>query len=639
MRRQDPGHASSASSQDTDTSPQREDRCWSVLVNDKQFGPLDFSHLAKLAREGALKPDSLVWRAGLQTWVAAETVGGLFAPAAAPTRKDAGLAEISLSPADRLPHVPTDDAVTDGPIQPPAAGPEAKRANYFLRHWRGELSLPVSYWLNGWLANLVTIGVVTAIAANLNLRDDFVPALSLMSVVSIWLAIGLILGWQVVGTWRAAIKYRAQGKTFWGGAAQVLLIIAVIRTLFEFGQTGIPQIREFYDIMAGDARVGKYTFRVLRDGQELEFAGGISFGAAKEFERFLDAMGGVRLIHLNSTGGRIREAQKMGDLIRSRKLGTYVSNECLSACTIIFLSGQERLVSADASIGFHQPYFPGLTADERRSTIAAEEARLRALGLSAEFAHKANQAPPDAMWFPSTSELIAEKVATRLVDADAFALSGFAPSEVNDADIEQEILKNDVYAAIHTIDPPTYEKILAQFRDGLRLGRTMSEVKIRISPHLYRTFLQLLPDAPNDDLIAYAQFMETQISALNNANAADCYYYMHPEKTDARRYTAIRETYKELVAEQLKMEARVILGAGRAHDHVPIENQVPPRLSQIYSALQDRFGADAQLLRADYVAPEKYGAYCQAISSMYSDILKLPHQDAATILRYLVVSK
>ena len=49
------------------------------------------------------------------------------------------------------------------------------------------------------------------------------------------------------------------------------------------GNSGLPQINELYNIFAGDQELGKYSFRVLRDGEELELSGGITFGAAKEF--------------------------------------------------------------------------------------------------------------------------------------------------------------------------------------------------------------------------------------------------------------------------------------------------------------------------------------------------------------------
>ena len=208
------------------------------------------------------------------------------------------------------------------------------------------------------------------------------------------------VSWQVVGTWKSATNYQIQNpKKYWGLAAKVVLVLAVLRTLYALGYTGIPQIKEYYEIYAGDESVGKHNFRVLRNGQELEFTGGISFGVAKEFAQFLTAMGALRTVHLNSIGGRISEAQRIGALVKAKGLDTYVVGQCLSACTIVFLSGRNRLIAPGAKLGFHQPNFPGLTDDERKRFVAEEKSRLRQLGVSATFAKRANTASPEDMWF------------------------------------------------------------------------------------------------------------------------------------------------------------------------------------------------------------------------------------------------
>ena len=72
------------------------------------------------------------------------------------------------------------------PPLPPPLPPEASR-NYFLRHWRGELSLPVSYWVNGILGGLL-IGITVAVLAVITHRQgEARPLLWLFNLVAIWL--------------------------------------------------------------------------------------------------------------------------------------------------------------------------------------------------------------------------------------------------------------------------------------------------------------------------------------------------------------------------------------------------------------------------------------------------------------------
>jgi len=135
----------------------------------------------------------------------------------------------------------------------------------------------------------------------------------------------------------------------------------------------------------------------------------------QELERFLNAMAGVRSVRLNSTGGRILEAQKMSDMIRSRDLATVVAVDCLSACTIVFLGGKERVMLPSARLGFHQPAFRGMTAADRSAAIATEQLRLQGFGLSRAFAARATSALPSGMWYPDRDELVRERVVTRVI--------------------------------------------------------------------------------------------------------------------------------------------------------------------------------------------------------------------------------
>jgi hypothetical protein len=302
-------------------------------------------------------------------------------------------------------------------VLPPPLPPQALRSrNYLVRHWRGELSLPVSYWLNGTVSGLVVGLVIGGMAYLINWQGDAEPVVWLSTLIASWILAALLTIWQAVGIWRSAIRYRQSGKDFWGGVAQMLTVAGLLVFPYDFATVGAPQLAGIYEIVSGDAHVGPHEFHVLANGQTLEFSGGITFGVTQELERFLDAMAGVRTVRLNSNGGRILEAQRMSDLISSRNLATFVARDCLSACIIVFLGGKERFMLPTARLGFHQPAFRGMTASDRHAAIATERQRLQQrFGLSAAFAARANSAPPGGMWYPDKDELMRERVVTRLV--------------------------------------------------------------------------------------------------------------------------------------------------------------------------------------------------------------------------------
>jgi hypothetical protein len=79
---------------------------WYYARNDQQFGPVSAIELKRLADDGRLAPDDLLWREGMDTWATAINLRGLFAeePAAPDAKIAAPTATAMISPAVR-PHI------------------------------------------------------------------------------------------------------------------------------------------------------------------------------------------------------------------------------------------------------------------------------------------------------------------------------------------------------------------------------------------------------------------------------------------------------------------------------------------------------------------------------------------------------
>ena len=80
-------------------------------------------------------------------------------------------------------------------------------------------------------------------------------------------------------------------------------------------------------------------------------------------------------IRLNTVGGDLIEAEKIGRLIRSHSLYTQVdkTSVCASACVFILAAGVQRFVLAGAKVALHRPYFEptyfaGMTAQSAMQT-------------------------------------------------------------------------------------------------------------------------------------------------------------------------------------------------------------------------------------------------------------------------------
>jgi hypothetical protein len=612
------------------------DANWYVYVNGKTFGPIGFDDLAKLSSRGELRKSDLVWTKRYNSWVPAESVDALFPPP--PSKSDGQFLPVIPPVTEDCRLSASTGKCADGTVEPGTIS-RSKSRNYFLRHWRGELALPVSYWINGFLGNVIAIAAIAIINANTNLKDDFAPTLALLSIILTWATLCLISVWQVVGTWRSANNYKQANATkYWGGIAQFILVLAVLRTIGEFFATGVPQIAEMYSIIAGDEQTGKHAFRILRNGRELEFAGGVTFGTAKEFEQFLEAMGTLKIVHLNSQGGRVLEAQRIAELIRTRNLITYVSNQCLSACTIMFLGGRERYIADSGRLGFHQPDFPGLKDEDRRAIIAEEETRLRRLGVSDAFARRALQAKPDNMWFPALTELLDAGVVTRIVQSSDFALSGISAAAITPDEIQKILLSDETYVAIKRINPKAYTEISAELENGLRRGSSVTELREQISPIVTSVFLEALPYASDQYLFEFARFAVKASALLNMESPAACYFYFNPDKTSSKAILDIRARFKDISEEEKALTAKMLRSFERVNIRRPSEHEVASSLERIYAALAAKFGDQLALL-SEEVPPNKYSTYCLILTNLYDQALNLPPKDSSAFLRFMLLSQ
>jgi hypothetical protein len=105
----------------------------------------------------------------------------------------------------------------------------------FATHWRGNYSLAKSYWRNGVLLfglgiNLPLL-ILIVVALNIFQKQ---PALLLVVCLGEMALILAAYVWVLVGTWRAARKYKGPG--IWAILAQIGMVMGVIVTIAHISQ-------------------------------------------------------------------------------------------------------------------------------------------------------------------------------------------------------------------------------------------------------------------------------------------------------------------------------------------------------------------------------------------------------------------
>ena len=123
-----------------------------------------------------------------------------------------------------------------------------------------------------------------------------------------------------------------------------------------------------------------------KDGEQdfIFVKGQIKEGDDKAFKALALASDSA-VVMLDSSGGSLSVALEIGRTVRIKEFATSVTDaECASACALIWLAGEPRMVAGSAGIGFHEAFRkkPDGTVESTSSGNARIGAYLHSLGLN-----------------------------------------------------------------------------------------------------------------------------------------------------------------------------------------------------------------------------------------------------------------
>lgn len=309
-------------------------RNWYYISTEKQLGPISKGALIELIEIGEINRDTLVWNPRFEDWHKVGSINdfcSLFLPAN---------------------HGPRN---TNIQVQNSEFENTSIPSNYVVRHWRGELSLPVAWWVNGFLVNVLLIITDTAIT---ELGTDTTRTGALL-YIGFGVVIYVIYVWQVVGIWRSAGNYikkfenaKDKSSRAWGRAAQVITIIGIIINV----AITIPVLRDGFNLMqVADSNLFQRYYVQQVNETDVLLNGYINPNSVVELIEIFGQSEGQRSLILNSPGGILASAFELADYIRKNSIIVAARGECVSACLLILAAATVSAASADSSLIFHQP--------------------------------------------------------------------------------------------------------------------------------------------------------------------------------------------------------------------------------------------------------------------------------------------
>ena len=594
---------------------------WYLFDGARQLGPLSLSELKHFLEVKSL-PDVQVWREGLNEWAAPSDLPE-FAPAEPPP-------------------IPTisEDGRGQGAGDDIATKPH-RFNNFIARNWRGEFSLGTTYWLFGFLGNLFAGVLAIAVMAAFQSDGGYEPRAIFATILLVWVGIVTIAIWQTVGVWRSAdrhIKARVLlgKKSPWAGLAKLAVCFGILRLAGTFLTSGWPQLLEtgrmsFLD----DPDIPAYSIRVMRNATEAEITGGFKYGLTDDFVKILNASRQIKVVHLDSLGGRIGEAEKLNKVIRSKNLDTYVSSKCMSACTVAFAGGARRTLRKGAVLGFHAPSFPGMSKEELEEASTSQKDIFVAAGFDKKFVDQALSTPSSGLWKPAFSVLLQAKAITAISDGSDYAMSGIGTS----------LTKNDfalmlskalpLMEALKIKFPDDYDSVVQAYYDSFESGKTEAESVAASRAKLLVIVRKLRPLADDGVLSDIGAVYADQYKALGSKSLALCYQYA----SGVGNTVAPSDIPEALIQKENDINRRVVETAlNRAAVDATVSQALWKKVGTVLASKGVR-SEQFDLLSTARVPTEKYGDYCTTVTMLFREISKLPQNEAGILMRDVLAKK
>jgi hypothetical protein len=356
------------------------------------------------------------------------------------------------------------------PADSAAKDVDRRAAGFIIGHFRGDHSLARAWWGTGLLLGCAGPAAIFGAVQGISTHDDMTLSANARIAIAGLCLNAAVWAWVVIGIWRSANHHAERGgSSFVARIARGLLALGCATSL---AAVIAPPTRAKLALLLQLARnedpVPAIAAQVSPGGRTLLLNGPMGQGSAMRVGRLLAQHPDITAVHLNSGGGRVFEALAIARAIAQRGLDTYVEGTCSSACTIIFLAGRDRGATHEARLGFHRPSFAGF--DTTVATAAEVLEVYQDVGLSAAFRERALQVPANEIWYPTTHELLASGVVTRVAHAGEAATWGIQMRGLED--LRELARTHPLWTAAETRFPEKTQQALETVYQAIQAGGT-----------------------------------------------------------------------------------------------------------------------------------------------------------------------
>jgi hypothetical protein len=318
----------------------------------------------------------------------------------------------------------------------------------------------------------------------------------------------------------------------------------------------------------------------------------------------------LRVLEVESSGGRIFEADRIAQIVHSRGWSTRATGPCESACTLVFLAGSSRQLKAAGRLGFHRAATGTFNPVLDQMANHELSALYRRAGLPEQFVDKAAHTPSWHMWYPALAELTSSGVAR--VPSGTLDIDLPPRSEMHPADLVDAMENSDTWAALENRFPGSIARAAARTY-AARSGGTADTGALVEGQRVVEALLPaLLAHAGPELREQFMQLLSAQLAAVQAQGAGSC-----------RRLLAGDAALRRAMPRELVTREAAWLADAAAEP--PPEASLRPVSAFELEIVRRRMGDRAPALLAALWHPAGAGAHdCEKTRALMTEIARLP---------------
>jgi hypothetical protein len=417
-------------------------------------------------------------------------------------------------------------------------------------------------------------------------------------------------------------------RTLTPAAVHVLLLVVLSIAL------ALPQQHLRADGLALMHASPNAGVQLSADGSRLEISGEIGPRLLADVQQAYADQPGVRLLVLDSPGGLMVQAERVGRWISAQKVPVLIESECSSACVLLWAASPDRRMLPSARLGLHRSSNRmDLPSSALRESIENADIRYRQLlreaGFGQELLEIHERTGAGDMHWLSSAELADHEVELTVVDA--------AGRPVPDSRLR-------------------WESLIARLGQGDPLAVLMTAVGEHLPEQMDTHASRLYWSADNGNARVFqhhrdAMLVEVKRQALLRARDEAILSWWEPERAmyaeafasrDARRCAALAgdtQTIEPSLAKDLQSKywLRIADLVNTLPDAPTAQAVDPARLfrdGQAYSRLMQRAYLDMAGEPARGADAWTSLQRCAFIASVHQHLQKLPGSTRASMVRY-----